>query len=138
MKSLMAIPLLMWAVSAAAESTLIEVFADGPADIPRVPNATVIAYDVDIDARAERIRPRFDASSVEEAQAMAYAWRNSQAFNEYAEQMLDLYAPLERLTQLQLTRVPAVVFNESFVVYGTTDVGRAIDDYLNFTKQEQP
>lgn len=138
MKSLMVIPLLMLSVSAAAESTLIEVFADGPVEVPRVPNATVIAYDVDIDARAERTRPRFNADSVEEAQAMAFAWRNSPAFNDYAEQMLDLYAPLERLTQLQLTKVPAVVFDESFVVYGTTDIGQAIDDYLNFNKRERP
>lgn len=39
------------------------------------------------------------------------------------------YQSVGRAFQLELTRLPAVVFNGRYVVYGTTDIGVALREY---------
>src|SRR5690606_7322787 len=129
--------LLLCSAIASAQTTLIEVFADGPVQVPSVPNATVVTYDLNIDAQVARVSPTFNGASVEEAQASAMQWRNSAAFDEYSARVSDLYRPLYRVAQLKLRKVPAIVFDETYVVYGTTDLGRAINDYLSLRDDQK-
>lgn len=136
-KHLLVVTLLLYSALAPAETTLIEVFADGPVQVPNVPNATVVTYDLDIDAQVARIKPTFSAASVGEAQAQAMQWRNSAAFDEYSTRVVNIYRPLHRVAELQLRKVPAIVFDETHVVYGTTDLSRAINDYLSFSADQQ-
>jgi len=53
--------------------------------------------------------------------------------NTFNKQILQAYQPLIRAMQLGVDRIPAVVFDNQFVIYGTTDIPLALKKYRQWS-----
>ena len=59
---------------------------------------------------------------------------NSPEWEEYEKQLIELSNGMLKAWELKLKKIPAIVFNEKYVVYGTTDIEYAenrLRRYLN-------
>lgn len=115
----------------AFSEVFIEVFGDQtPTSIPRIPGAEIAVYDLSLVDMFKQNRPSFPHNNnPEQAERKAMAWYNSPAGQAYRESLIQATRPLQRMGQLRVTKVPAIVFNERYVVYGTLDIAQAWRDF---------
>jgi integrating conjugative element protein (TIGR03757 family) len=104
----------------------IEVFTDTPTQIENLEGVDVVYYDL---SAPERIKNQFAPKlPADEKIALAQAKR----FFETAEgrvyqlAMRDAYRGRQKMMQYQLTKIPAIVFDDGkYVIYGSTDLAQA-------------
>ncbi|HDS1208438.1 TPA: TIGR03757 family integrating conjugative element protein [Shewanella algae] len=68
-------------------------------------------------------------NNLEQASAHMSRFMNSANGRQIFKEIADSYQSVGRAVALQLPEIPAVVINERYVVYGTTDVAAAIQSY---------
>jgi hypothetical protein len=124
----------LWIVistGAVAQSAIhLEIFTDEELALPNIPGVNIVAHNMNAIAREQdKISRRFTGNTVEEAQKKAEAWVRSPAYQEYAVHRERIFLPIRRAAQFQIAKIPAVLINEQFIVYGTSDPRTALDDY---------
>jgi Protein of unknown function (DUF1525). len=124
----------LWIVistGAVAQSAIhLEIFADEDLVLPSIQDVIIIAHNMNAIAREQdKISRRFTGNTVEEAQKKAEAWVRSPAYAEYAVHRERIFLPIRRAAKFQIAKIPAVLINEQFIVYGTSDPRTALDDY---------
>jgi len=113
--------------------TVVEVFSDNPpVMVPQINGVNIYVYNLSTLDALNKNPPTFFGESVEQAQRLAQSWIDSPEIDAYEEKVRQAAVPLERMTQLQLSKVPAVVFDGEFVVYGTDDVTKAWGDFVRY------
>lgn len=111
----------------------LEIFSDDDLTPPTISGVNIVAHNMNAIAREqEKISRRFTGATVEEAQKKAEAWVRSPEYSEYAAQRERIYLPLRRAAKFQIAKIPAVLINEQFIVYGTADPRTALDDYRRY------
>lgn len=127
------IPLLMCSVMANADPVSIEIFADGAVKIPLISNFKIMAYDLNEITYMNQHKPTFKRQSVEASKAAAFEWLNSKDYENYKQQVIRVNYPMMLISKYQLSKIPAIVFNEGeHVIYGTTDIKLAIVEWTRF------
>ena len=112
----------------------VEVFLDGNVNPVQLPGIEVVVYDLD---EVTRFKNQAKTFRGEDAEAQARRFIESPAFDAYQNELKRVYTPIMKMVEYQLMKVPAVVFEEGrYVVYGTTDVRQALQDYRNFLATE--
>ncbi|MCR6651419.1 MAG: TIGR03757 family integrating conjugative element protein [Cellvibrionaceae bacterium] len=134
LKSLAAGFFLITASTALSQPAIhLEIFSDDDLALPTIPGVSIVAHNMNAIAREqEKISRRFTGKTVEEAQKKAEAWVRSPAYQEYAVHRERIFLPLRRAAQFQIAKIPAVLINEQFIVYGTSDPRTALDDYHRY------
>ncbi|MBK0123604.1 TIGR03757 family integrating conjugative element protein [Pantoea sp. S61] len=97
------------------------------------PEVTVILLDAPDRLQAQMFGPLSADPAQAERQARAIV--NSQAFQQRQQDLAGAYAGLTHAWSLGLEKYPAVVFDDRWVVYGTTDAGVAMQQ-LNAWKEK--
>lgn len=114
----------------ADQPVTLEVFSDHDIAIPTIRGVTIIAHNMNAIARAQaEVAPQFKGDTVEEARKKAEAWIRSPAYQDYAVHRDRIFLPLRRVAQFQIAKIPAVLINEKYIIYGTSDPRAALDDY---------
>jgi len=131
--------LMVWVCMASSAATTaqsaihLEIFTDEELALPNIPGVNIVAHNMNAIAREQdKISRRFTGNTVEEAQKKAEAWVRSPAYQEYAVHRERIFFPIRRAAQFQIAKIPAVLINEQFIVYGTSDPRTALDDYHRF------
>lgn len=124
--------LVAFSASSAWGEFLVEVFADGPVEVQSRDRVRVVAYNLDEITDFSNNAPTFDGRTVEQARAKAEAFMRSDAYRQYQQEVQSVYRPLQKMAEYRLAKIPAIVINGRYIVYGTTDVGRALDDYIGY------
>lgn len=99
------------------------VYTDSAHPVPDGQNVSVVYLDAQEQIQAQL----FGKLSADPAQAErdAHAVLSSAGFKQAEQQLADAYSGVTRAWSLGLEKYPAVVFDDRFVVYGTTDVALA-------------
>lgn len=116
---------------------LIEVFTDGPTDLDINTGMNVIHYDLSEPQRIKQERaPKFPPD-IDAAKRQAQVWFDSPAGLAYQAEMKRAYRGQQLLVSYRLLKTPAIVFDSGkYVVYGTTDINKAGQLYLDRLRQE--
>lgn len=116
-----------------------EVFTESPIQLDSVPGISVIHYDLSEPARIKKQSAPKLPSDEKIALAQAKAFFKTAEGNSYKAAMREAYRGKQKMMQYQLTKIPAIVFDEGkYVIYGSTDVAQAAILYRKHiqTKQE--
>ena len=115
-----------------------EVFTESPIQLDSVPGISVIHYDLSEPARIKKqSAPKLPADE-KIALAQAKAFFKTAEGNAYKSAMRDAYRGKQKMMQYQLTKIPAIVFEEGkYVIYGSTDVVQATTLYRNHIQSMQ-
>jgi hypothetical protein len=131
--------LMVWVCMASSATTTaqsaihLEIFTDDDLTLPNIPDVNIVAHNMNAIAREQdKISRRFTGNTVEEAQKKAEAWVRSPEYSEYAAQRERIFLPLRRAAKFQIAKIPAVLINEQFIVYGISDPRTALDDYHRY------
>lgn len=120
--------------------------ADALADVAiytdRSRPVSAISPDISIiylDAPDSVQREIFGSLPVEPAQAekQVRELQSSSAFKTLEQQLVAVYQGVINAWSLGLVKYPAVVFDDKWVVYGTTDVGVAAQQLINWQEKNQ-
>lgn len=112
---------------------MLEIFSDDDLALPNIPGVSIVAHNMNAIAREQdKISRRFTGKTVEEAQKKTEAWMRSPAYAEYAVHRERIFLPIRRAAQFQIAKIPAVLINEQFIVYGTSDPRTALEDYHRY------
>ena len=128
----------MAALPALAQAAEIEVFTQRPlpASSVRVPGHTVVVHDLSEPQRLQDQLPSF-AGTPQEAARQAQQWAERHA-QDFAKRLQVAYQGHTKAMEYQITKLPAITFESGrYVVYGTTDLRRALQDYQQFLKTTQ-
>lgn len=119
-----------------SNTTIIEVFTEYPMDHTyRIPKTKITFYNLNQPTQAEKLLPTF-SNNPKTAEQQFQQWKNSANGQAMMRQMKDSYTPFLKAASYGLTRTPAIVFDEGkYVIYGTTNVGHAVQDYDDYIKQ---
>lgn len=121
---------LVWAtfvVAAVEASVSIEVFTHYADRVAKVPGYSIQVHD--LSAPKKIATPKFSANETV-ARREAVAWLKSQAGQQHIQNVRQAHSGHTKAMKYQLKKIPAVVFNNgTHVVYGTTDVRKALQDY---------
>lgn len=115
----------------------VHIFADGPVRVPHMPSLEIFSYDLS-EASYHKENPLvIPMDSVEQAQRIASDIQNTAEYQAYMDTVKQAYFPYKILGELGISRIPAIVFNRgTHVVYGTTDIGLAIENYYEFIQRQ--
>ena len=120
-------------VVAHAESVKrIDVFVDSALDINESANLHVWDLSLPEKTKAHYLPAHFSADP-QAAKQQLISFMNSPQGNEFKQAMKDSYAGFVEMTKLRVQKTPAIVINQKFVIYGTTDVDAALNDYRLYT-----
>lgn len=118
--------------------TAIEVFVDQPLMTPSIPNAVVVVFDLSRETTVKKSLPRFSVDPTL-ATAQAKAWIASPDGKKYVEAVKAAYVGREKMMNYELQKIPAIVFDHGkYVIYGTTDVAHAIENYQQYRRRHHP
>lgn len=107
----------------------IEVFVDKPMSVANIPNVSVTVFDLSRVAEVKKSLPHFSGNQMQ-ATAQAKTWLDSPAGKDHIESVKAAYVGHEKMVHYQLKKIPAIVFDHGqFVIYGTTDLQQAMEDY---------
>lgn len=121
------------AIANANPAVTLEIFTDDDLVLPKISGVNIVAHNMNAIAREQdKISRRFTGATVEEAQQKAEAWVRSPEYGEYAVHRERIFLPLRRAAKFQIAKIPAVLINERFIVYGTSDPRIALDDYQQY------
>lgn len=136
---LMNLVLAPW-VYAQTPTTQITVFNRGPVSVPNIPNTTIRVINVregdDINEQA----PHFsfnpnDPDGQAKAEQQVKEWAQSPQGLAHRARLRQAWRSIETLYNCGIEKVPAVAFEGCrYVVYGTSDVLKAVQDYDDFRK----
>ena len=116
-----------WLLAGCAHAVTVEVFTHHPSQVKKISGHQVQVYDLSAPDRVKS--PQF-SSSPARAEKEAKAWLQSQAGQRHIEQLKAAHQGHTKAIKYQLMKVPAVVFEHGkYVVYGTTDVRKALQNY---------
>ncbi len=131
--------LMVWVCMTSSAATTVqsaihlEIFADDDLALPNIPGVNIVAHNMNAIAREQdKISRRFTGNTVEEAQKKAEAWVRSPAYAEYAVHRERIFLPLRRAAKFQIAKIPAVLINEQYVIYGISDPRTALDDFHQY------
>lgn len=117
----------------ANQQVTLEIFSDHDIPIPTIRDVTIIAHNMNAIARVQaEMAPQFKGNTVEDARKKAEAWIRSPAYQDYAVHRDRIFLPLRRIAQFQIAKIPAVLINEKYIIYGTSDPRTALDDYHRY------
>ena len=118
----------------ASAQTTIEIFTDAPLMVPAVPRTIISVFDLSRVDAIKKTAPRFPPDP-ELAAAQAKAWFASEEGKSYVEKLKNAYESRTKLVAYGVRKIPAIVFDGGkFVIYGTTDVLQAVDDYDHYMR----
>lgn len=100
------------------------VYTDSAHPVPDGQDAPVVYLDAPERVQTQIFGPL--SSSPDQAERDARAVLSSASFRQAERQLADAYSGVTRAWSLGLEKYPAVVFDDQFVVYGTTDVSLAM------------
>lgn len=92
---------------------------------------TVQYHDLDAGRIAQSLINEKVAGTKAEAMRRFSSLQNSHEGKDLVSKVADGYQSVGRAFQLGLTRLPAIVFNGTDVVYGTTDVRAGLQEYVS-------
>ncbi len=124
--------LVVWlgtSVQLACADTRIDVFTDGAITAPEIPRTQIRLWNLAKPDELNATTPRYPPNP-EMAQVQAKAWLASAEGKAFLLKMREAQKGLEVMYQCGVSRIPAIAFdNCRFVVYGTTDIAAAVQDY---------
>lgn len=118
-------------------NTDIVVFVDGPVSAPSIPNTQIKIWDLSLPTRIEASAPEFpyDATQPERTTELAKRWFASPEGLIFSKKMHEAYGYMPVMYNCQIAKIPAITFDQcQYVIYGTTDVRRAVQDYDDYIK----
>ncbi|MGJ8518376.1 hypothetical protein LMG33810_002744 [Carnimonas sp. LMG 33810] len=105
----------------------VEIFTSSEMPVSNVPSDAVT---VSIDS-GEKLDDQISADlpdDPDEAEAVMHRRMRSPEYRAHAEQLNQAYTGLARAWILGIQKIPAVVVDERYVVYGQPDVSKALDE----------
>lgn len=116
----------------------VHVFSDEPVEVPHFPSVDITVYDLSKASYHKNNPLVIPARTPEEAQAIAQNVESLPQYQQHVESVRKAYLPYQIMGELGISRLPAIVFNKgTHVVYGTTDIMQAIEDYKIFTQRNK-
>lgn len=120
---------------------MIEVFNHGPLVVAAIPNTHISVINLreadDINEQAPLFT--FDPKNPDgqaQAQQQVIDWAKSPAGKAHRERLHQSWRAVEHLYNCGIEKVPAIAFEHcAYVIYGTTDIVRAIRDFQSFKGQ---
>lgn len=113
----------------------IEIFTESPVHIDSVLGIEIVHFDLSEPTRIKNnVAPSLPA---DEKLAMVHAKQffESEEGIVFKAAMRDAYRGRQKMLQYQLTKIPAIVFDDGkYVIYGSTNVERAIALYRNYRR----
>ena len=125
--------LLILGVSQISVAQQVEVFTASGVPHPTYPGLSPVWYELDAAERLEDQIPTFSADP-EKAEEEAMVWVNRHG-HDYAEMAKKAHEPKLKAMEYQLLKVPAIVIEGKYVVYGSVDVPLALRLYHQKVKQ---
>src|SRR5690606_36345691 len=123
--------MLFLALPCAAERR-VEVFyqssRDRVADLS-LPGVMITRYD--LDAPKQVAKPQITVKTPDEAKPALDAWLATDEATHFIESTKKAFAGYERAMKLGIERVPAIVIDDRYVVYGHTNIQEALLHYAN-------
>lgn len=121
-----------------ANETKVELFTTQSTGLNHCSNEnSCTVYFIDTEERLlETVFPHLP-SNEEEAYKQVMSVINSPKWADYEKRFKDAQMPILRAWELGVTKYPAIVINDKFVVYGTTNVDVALTDYENYLQETQ-
>ena len=133
-KQIMAALLLSACASCSLAQTVIEVFTDKPIMAPVIPNAAITVFDLSQVDAIKKTAPRFSPNEGQ-AKLQAKAWLESPDGKMYVNNLKKAYESRTKMMGYGIQKIPAIVFGGGqFVIYGTSDVARAVADYDHYIR----
>lgn len=121
--------------SGPAYASQIDVFFDSTTQQPRqplsMPGYKVTAYQLD---KSEAIKAELNAKmpvNIDDAAAFMRNYSDSAEGRRVVQSIVDGYQGVGKAFSMGVKQLPAVVIDERYVVYGTVDIGVALDLYEN-------
>jgi integrating conjugative element protein (TIGR03757 family) len=116
----------------------IEVFTELPVQIDALSGVEVIHYDL---SEPDRIKSKLNLKlppDEEIAKAKAKQFFQTPEGKAYQVAMRDAYRGRQKMMQYQLSKIPAIVFDDGkYVIYGTTDVAHSARLYRQHIQNKQ-
>jgi integrating conjugative element protein (TIGR03757 family) len=112
-----------------APAIRVEVFSDHAVTFTPRPGVSVEVFNLGELSYLRKSPPSFTGATVQEAERNAMKWKETPEFERYKNRLREAYRPLNRITHYRVMKIPAVVVEGRYVIYGTTDLDRVIDDY---------
>ena len=85
----------------------------------------------DLDAPKQVAKPQITVNSPDEAKPALDAWLATDEAAQFIESTRKAFAGYERAMKLGIERVPAIVIDDRYVVYGHTDIQEALQRYAD-------
>lgn len=134
-KNLLVVLALSLPLSVSAEPTQIEVFVEQPLSTPVIPNTKISIFDLSQVEAVRATSPKFPADPLI-AKGMAEKWLTSSEGKQYISTLKLAYAGRIKMVTYGVLKLPAIVFdNGKYVIYGTTDLLQAVQDYDEFRRK---
>jgi integrating conjugative element protein (TIGR03757 family) len=116
--------------------TFIDIFTESPVKkrVTYIPNTHIAYFDFEAPLRVSKKIPVF-ANNEQKAYQQFQQWKNNAESKKILAELKDSYNAQLRALKYKITKTPAIVFDQGkYVIYGSTDVGRAVRDYDLFKK----
>lgn len=123
--SVMATLLLAISPLSLASVELVEVFTATEQPIHKPAGIDVELYALDAPDRLQERLPKFHGNHAVQS-AKAWAEANAQLM---ADAMMAAHAGRVKVIEYKIEKVPAIVINNTYLIYGTTDIARALHIY---------
>jgi len=126
-----------------AETTKIWVFTNGPLNPPEIPKTEITVLNVREGDALNEQAPRFvfnpnDPNGHVAAQNKVIEWAKSPEGRAHHERLRAAWRSVESLYKCGIQKLPAVVFEGcSYVVYGTQDVAKALQDFDDYKRRNR-
>ena len=120
----------LWAMSDEKVRS-IEVFTITGMPPQNMPSNAVLV-EIDAAGRIDALLSESLPDDPEQAQAFMRQVMNSPEWDSFSQQLKQAYTGLARAQQLNIEKVPAVVINSTFVIYGVTKVDDALKLFYEY------
>lgn len=125
---------------AASGPTEIDVFVHGAIATPSIPNTHITVINVREAEEINEQAPQFhfdpnDPQGQAVAEQKVMTWAKSPAGKAHRLRLRQSWNKVEHLFNCGIEKVPAIAFERcTYVIYGTTDVVKAVQDYDEFKR----
>lgn len=118
-----------------ASERSIEVFTTAGKPVVNVPDGVPV-IELDAPARLDAELSQGLPDDIDEARAEMQSRLQSPQWQRKLQQYGDLYTGVARAWMLRVEKVPAVVVDSRYVIYGETDVAAAVDQANGYIERE--
>ena len=116
----------------------IEIFTQSPVHIDSVPGIDIIHFDLSAPDQLKKDLALPLPADQKQAMLQANRFFGTTEGIAFKAAMRDAYRGRQKMLQYQLTKIPAIVFDEGkYVIYGSTNVAQAIALYRNHIQENQ-